>query len=381
MLPGLAPGLADHRVALTPGLFEGGERFRGRVRVDGGVDRLQVFGDGAPVLVRHEAQRLADQVHDAGLHPGLREDRFDRLGEALEPVDAADQDVADAALLQLAQHGEPELGALRALEPEPEHVAFALEVDADRDVAGEVADGAAVSDLHDQRVEEEDRVNVLERSGLPLPDVVQDGVGDARDQVVANLDPVQLAQVRLDVAHRHAARVHRNDLLVEAVKAPLVLGHDLRFERAGAVARLLDSHRAVLGMHGLLAEAVAGVAGPTRRRLTALVAEMLRQLGVHRPLDQPLRQTLKQPVRAGDLLRRARAGEQLVDQLVRQLRWLERIVIRAGVDRRQSPIGELLRQIGLPFQPARRSEIPSGGHNSSQALPTQRIGQTPVLAA
>src|SRR5216117_883257 len=95
---------------------------------------------------------------------------------------------------------------------------------------------------------------------------------------------------------------------------------------------------------------------PPERRLTALVAEMLRQLGVHRPLDQPLRQTLKQPVRAGDLLRRARAGEQLVDQLVRQLRWLERIVIRAGVDRRQSPIGELLRQIGLPFsRPAARN--------------------------
>jgi hypothetical protein len=58
------------------------------------------------VLVGDEAERLADQVHDAGLHLGLREDGLDRFREALQPVDAADQDVADAALLQLAQHGE-----------------------------------------------------------------------------------------------------------------------------------------------------------------------------------------------------------------------------------------------------------------------------------
>jgi hypothetical protein len=44
-------------------------------------------------------------------------------------------------------------------------------------------------------VEEEDRVDVLERARLPLADVVEDGVGDPREQVVADLDPVQLAQI------------------------------------------------------------------------------------------------------------------------------------------------------------------------------------------
>ena len=114
-------------------------------------------------------------MHDAGLHPRLREDRLDRFGETLQSVDAADQHVADAALLQLVQHREPELGALRALEPEPEHVPLAVEVDADRDVAGEVADGACVADLHDQRVEEEDRVDVLE----PLRDRSPSGEDDS----------------------------------------------------------------------------------------------------------------------------------------------------------------------------------------------------------
>jgi hypothetical protein len=140
------------------------------------------------------------------------------------------------------------------------------------------------------------------------------------------------------------------------VKTPLVLGHDLRLERARPVARLLDPHRPVLGVHRLRCHPVAGVADPARRRLSPLVAEMVGQLGLHRPLDQPLRQPAEQPLRAGDLLRRARAGEQLVDQLVRQLRRLERIAIRTGVDRRHPPIAELVRQGALPFQPARQSE-------------------------
>ena len=36
-------------------------------------------------------------MHDAGLHPRLREGRLDRLGEALKAVDAGDQDILDAA--------------------------------------------------------------------------------------------------------------------------------------------------------------------------------------------------------------------------------------------------------------------------------------------
>jgi hypothetical protein len=44
---------------------------------------------------------VSDQVDDAGLHDHGRVDRLDRFREALQPVDAADQDVFDAALLEL----------------------------------------------------------------------------------------------------------------------------------------------------------------------------------------------------------------------------------------------------------------------------------------
>ena len=74
--------------------------------------------------------------------------------------------------------------------------------------------------------------------------------------------------------------------------------------------------------------AVAAVAGAARRRVAVLVAEMLGDLGPQRALQQPPRQLPQQPVRARDLLRRPRAGQQLVDQLIRELGPLEQTAAR-----------------------------------------------------
>src|SRR5215218_6704906 len=112
VLPAGAPGVDGRRIAPAPLGVEALELNECGVAVGGGVDRAQRCGDLLAVAVVDVAQRGADEVHDAGLYPRLREDRFDRLGEALQAVDAADQHVPDAALLQLGQNGEPELGAL-----------------------------------------------------------------------------------------------------------------------------------------------------------------------------------------------------------------------------------------------------------------------------
>ena len=47
-----------------------------------------------------------------------------------------------------------------------------------------------------------------------------------------------------------------------------------------------------------------------------LITEMVGQLDLHRPLHQPLGQIGEQPAGPGDLLLRARAGEQLIDHLI-----------------------------------------------------------------
>lgn len=56
-------------------------------------------------------------MRQAGLRPGVGEDGLDRLGEAGQAVDAADQHVGDAALLELGENLQPELRAFGALKP------------------------------------------------------------------------------------------------------------------------------------------------------------------------------------------------------------------------------------------------------------------------
>ncbi len=189
-------------------------------------------------------------------------------------------------------------------------------VTAEREVAGAPLHRPSLTDLQHQRIQEDDRVDVVERALLPLAHVVHHRVGDAADQVAANLHPVDLGQVRLDVARRQPARVQGEDLVVEPLETPLPLPDDLRLERALAVAGRIDPHRAVLGRKRLRRRAVTRVVGPAGRLLVRLVAEMLGQLRRHRPLDQPLRQLREHPTGPDDLLLAARASEQLVDHLV-----------------------------------------------------------------
>jgi hypothetical protein len=318
VLPRVQPRLGDDREPLAPFLVEALELALGSVGVDRGVDRLEVAGELLALAARHVPQAQADEVHDARLHRGFGEDRLDRLGDAFEPVHAADQDVAHAALLELGEHLHPELGALGLLKPHPQHVTLAVDGQAQRQVAGAALHAAALADLEHQRVEEDHRIDVLQRPLLPGAHVVHHRVGDAADQVAADRDAVDLLEVRLDVAHRQPARVQRQDLVVESHKAALALAHDLRLKAAVAIPRGIDRHLPVLGDKRLGRRAVARVRRPAGRLLVRLVAQMLGQLDAHRPLHQPLGQLGEQASRPDDLLLAARAGKQRVDQLVRQ---------------------------------------------------------------
>jgi putative transposase len=138
----------------------------------------------------------------------------------------------------------PELRALGALKPHPEDVALAVEVDADRQVAGVISDRGAVADLHDQRVEIDDRVDAIKRPRLPRLDVGEDLVGNPGDHVRRDLSAVELGDVAPDLADRQAACVQRDHLLVKADPARLALGDDLGLKAAVN----LDGERDVLGM-------------------------------------------------------------------------------------------------------------------------------------
>jgi hypothetical protein len=65
-----------------------GEGVEGALLGWGGVDRLEILGDRCPVPPGGVAKRVAQQVHDAGLHDGLVPHGVHRVGQALEAVTA-----------------------------------------------------------------------------------------------------------------------------------------------------------------------------------------------------------------------------------------------------------------------------------------------------
>ena len=74
-------------------------------------------------------------------------ERVDRFREALQPIDDGDQDVSDAAVLELVHDPEPEFDALGLLDPDAEHLLRAVRLDAQRDGYGLVPNEALVADF------------------------------------------------------------------------------------------------------------------------------------------------------------------------------------------------------------------------------------------
>ena len=104
-------------------------------------------------------------------------------GKPVRPSTHAIRMSLHAAGLEVGQDLHPELRALGLLEPHAEHVAVAVERDAERQVERAALHRAALADLQDHAVQEHDRVDVLQRPLGPLADVVHHRVGHPADQV------------------------------------------------------------------------------------------------------------------------------------------------------------------------------------------------------
>jgi hypothetical protein len=109
-----APGSTDLRILFIPDfrkLIQCQQRFfLGR----GLVNFLQIRGDVFVVFPRHVLHRVTHHVHDAKLNPGLGVRRVNRVGKALEAVNAGDENILHTPILQLGEHVEPELGTVHS---------------------------------------------------------------------------------------------------------------------------------------------------------------------------------------------------------------------------------------------------------------------------
>jgi hypothetical protein len=107
-----------------------------------------------------------------------------------------------------------ELRALGFLKPHAQHVSRTIHSHAEREIARPTLDAAAIADLEHQRIKEDDRIDVLQRSLLPRPGIIHDRVSDPTDQIPADLDTVDLGDVRLDIPRRQTPGVQSEDLVV-----------------------------------------------------------------------------------------------------------------------------------------------------------------------
>ena len=113
-------------------------------------------------------------------------------GKPFSPQVDRDQDILDAAGLELVHDSQPELGPVvgdssppdcclippTLLDPQAQDLARPIGKDAERDVDRLVPHEALVADLHPDRVEKHQRVAGVERAPLPLGHLLEHGIGD-----------------------------------------------------------------------------------------------------------------------------------------------------------------------------------------------------------
>src|SRR5690606_37283036 len=136
-----------------------------------------------------------------------------------------------------------------------------------------------------------------------------------RDQRGRDLDLVELLEMPLDLARRHAARVEREHLLIEARETTPALREQSGFEAALAISGHRDLDLRGVRLHPLGHAAIARVLAIAPFGGVLLVAEVRRHLPFQRTLHQPLRQLRQQHLFPEDLLRLL-AFQQTVQVLV-----------------------------------------------------------------
>ena len=174
-------------------------------------------------------------------------------------------------------------------------------VDTHGDVGGLVADGVGLLYLHHQRVEVDDRIHRLQRPRLPSPHLLQHGVGDVGDRLVAQLGAQRPFQMGLDVTDRHPTRIQADDHVRQPTDSALPLRHQPRLEAAQPVPRRRQVKVTHLGPQPLRGEPVPGVSRAVPGPVMPLIAQMVSQLGRQPGLQHPADQLGQKPALPGQL--------------------------------------------------------------------------------
>ena len=84
-----------------------------------------------------------------------------------------------------------------------------------------------IAELHPQGVEDNDGIHPVQCPALPFANLVQNGIGDAADQVGRDLQAIEIEQMRLDIPDRQTGGIKPDDLVIHSTGPGLTLQHQL----------------------------------------------------------------------------------------------------------------------------------------------------------
>lgn len=172
-------------------------------------------------------------MNHAVLNLRFREHCMDGCIETSQIVCTCDKNILYAPIPQAIQYGRPELCALILADPHAQNIFAAVQIKADGNVYCFLYDLPFTTDMVVNRIQKNYGIDRFQRPLLPFFCHRQDLIRDPAYRSVRHRQPVDILNMRLDVAGRHAFRIHGQNLLFDILTdAGLVLFQKLRFKFA-----------------------------------------------------------------------------------------------------------------------------------------------------
>ena len=143
---------------------------------------------------------------------GWHEDRFADSGQ---PVSADDQDIFDPTVLKAIQDGQPVLGALVIADLDRQDIFLSFAADPEDDVSCHLPDDPVVPDGVVDRVDIEDRIDVVKRSVLPVFNLRQNLIRHIGDEAFRGFKAIDIHERVGNLPGGHPLGVHGDNLLVD----------------------------------------------------------------------------------------------------------------------------------------------------------------------
>lgn len=270
---------------LAPGLLESLEFGLSTLQVHGSIDLPELGRVGLVILGWDVLDGVADQMDDAALHDHLGEDGLCSLFQTGDTIHADESDIFNATGLQLIEYLHPVMFALRLVHPKAQDILRAIDVIAEDDVDSVVLGLIILAYRDVQAVYEQEGVEGVQRTCLPMLDFVHHSVCDVRDALCGQLESIDVINRLGNIPLAHAACIHGQYLALDPCDILGAFGDYLGLEGRFAVPWDADGDLADRSLDGFLRIAIPTVGGFLLAMIIGAIPEMVIYLALQHSFE------------------------------------------------------------------------------------------------